>query len=60
MESKIKKSLFNKVPKSRKKLKSMVKSKVDRLFSEELGILSTESIVVKERFISSSTDDLVS
>jgi len=38
----------------------MVQSKVEDLFVKELGILKQDQIQVKERFISSSTSDLVS
>ena len=44
----------------RKKLKSLVQSKVETLFVKELGILKQEQIQFNERFISSSTTDLVS
>lgn len=38
----------------------MVQSKVEKLFVKELGILKSEQIQIKERFVSSSTTDLVS
>jgi len=42
------------------KLKSMVQSKLDKLFVKELGIISPDQIMIKERFVSSTTTDLIS
>jgi len=42
------------------KLKSMVQSKLDKLFVKELGIISPDKIMIKERFVSSTTTDLLS
>jgi hypothetical protein len=47
------------VQQQRNRLKQMISAKIQSLFDGELGVLKEDQIILKERFISSQTSDLL-